>query len=215
MATALKTKSVRDQVTAEEWQLRTDLAAAYRLVAMYGWDDLIFTHLSVRVPGPEPMYRFPRTPGALARARVRLYFLRSKARATAIAICCCCGRYSKLLARDRMPFDEKMASTCATRSLPVSAGCCSMMLITALLLPLDHFLRGLGLGDGIGGQDAAPARRGIDDGMTTDDAARVQHGIATDLGMVAEESAELAQAGVHFLAFDLHGHVAGQGLHVG
>jgi len=36
-----------------EWQLRVDLAAACRLVALYGWDDLIFTHLSVRIPGPE------------------------------------------------------------------------------------------------------------------------------------------------------------------
>lgn len=54
MATALKTSSnVRDQVSEEEWKLRVDLAAAYRLVALYGWDDLIFTHLSVRVPGPE------------------------------------------------------------------------------------------------------------------------------------------------------------------
>ncbi len=53
MATQLKTPSVKDQVSAEEWALRVDLAAAYRLVAMHGWDDLIFTHLSVRVPGPE------------------------------------------------------------------------------------------------------------------------------------------------------------------
>ncbi|MDX1497145.1 MAG: class II aldolase/adducin family protein [Salinisphaeraceae bacterium] len=44
---------VREQVSAEEWQARVDLAAAYRLVAMYGWDDLVFTHLTVRVPGPE------------------------------------------------------------------------------------------------------------------------------------------------------------------
>ncbi|MGY8635383.1 class II aldolase/adducin family protein [Bradyrhizobium sp. 14AA] len=36
-----------------EWAARVNLAAAYRLVALYGWDDLIFTHLSVRVPGPE------------------------------------------------------------------------------------------------------------------------------------------------------------------
>ena len=36
-----------------EWKVRVDLAAAYRLVAHYGWDDLIFTHLSARVPGPE------------------------------------------------------------------------------------------------------------------------------------------------------------------
>jgi ribulose-5-phosphate 4-epimerase/fuculose-1-phosphate aldolase len=36
-----------------EWKARLDLAAAYRLVALYGWDDLIFTHISARVPGPE------------------------------------------------------------------------------------------------------------------------------------------------------------------
>src|SRR5882724_5946090 len=45
--------TIREQVSAEEWQARVDLAAAYRLVAHYGWDDLIFTHLSARVPGPE------------------------------------------------------------------------------------------------------------------------------------------------------------------
>lgn len=45
--------SVREQVTAEEWQVRIDLAAAYRLVAANGWDDLIFTHISARVPGEE------------------------------------------------------------------------------------------------------------------------------------------------------------------
>ncbi len=44
---------IRKQVTEEEWQARVDLAAAYRLVAHYGWDDLIFTHISARVPGPE------------------------------------------------------------------------------------------------------------------------------------------------------------------
>lgn len=54
MATVLKSVgNVRDQVSAEEWQLRVDLAAAYRLVAYHGWDDMIFTHLSVRIPGPE------------------------------------------------------------------------------------------------------------------------------------------------------------------
>lgn len=53
MSAAIEIKSVKDQVSAEEWQLRVDLAATYRLVAMYGWDDLIFTHISVRVPGPE------------------------------------------------------------------------------------------------------------------------------------------------------------------
>lgn len=54
MATLAKApENIREQVSAEEWQLREDLACAYRLVAHYGWDDLIFTHLSVRVPGPE------------------------------------------------------------------------------------------------------------------------------------------------------------------
>ncbi len=45
--------SVRQGVSEQEWKARVDLAAAYRLVAHYGWDDLIFTHLSARVPGPE------------------------------------------------------------------------------------------------------------------------------------------------------------------
>lgn len=53
MSTAEKQKSLRQQVPEPEWQVRVDLAAAYRLVAHYGWDDLIFTHLSARVPGPE------------------------------------------------------------------------------------------------------------------------------------------------------------------
>jgi ribulose-5-phosphate 4-epimerase/fuculose-1-phosphate aldolase len=48
-----KKSNVRDQVSKEEWQVRVDLAAAYRLVADYGWDDLVFTHISARVPGPE------------------------------------------------------------------------------------------------------------------------------------------------------------------
>lgn len=45
------TPNVRSQVTAEEWQTRVELAAAYRLVAHFGWDDLVFTHISARVPG--------------------------------------------------------------------------------------------------------------------------------------------------------------------
>ena len=55
-ATALDTveiPSLEGKVSAEEWAVRVDLAAAYRMVAYYGWDDLIFTHLSARVPGPE------------------------------------------------------------------------------------------------------------------------------------------------------------------
>ncbi|HEY3137621.1 MAG TPA: class II aldolase/adducin family protein [Blastocatellia bacterium] len=48
-----RTAAVREVVSSEEWQARVDLAAAYRLTALYGWDDLIFTHISARVPGPE------------------------------------------------------------------------------------------------------------------------------------------------------------------
>jgi len=44
---------LKDMVSAEEWQLRCDLAACYRLVAAYGWSDLVFTHVSARIPGPE------------------------------------------------------------------------------------------------------------------------------------------------------------------
>lgn len=47
------TSSVKSQVSDAEWKMRVDLAACYRAVAMYGWDDLIFTHISARVPGPE------------------------------------------------------------------------------------------------------------------------------------------------------------------
>jgi len=39
-------------ISAEQ-AIRRDLAAAYRLVALHGWDDLIFTHISARVPGPQ------------------------------------------------------------------------------------------------------------------------------------------------------------------
>jgi ribulose-5-phosphate 4-epimerase/fuculose-1-phosphate aldolase len=56
MSVAFQTRditSVRDKVSADEWQQRLDLAATYRLVAHYGWDDMIFTHLSARVPGPD------------------------------------------------------------------------------------------------------------------------------------------------------------------
>lgn len=45
--------SLNGKVSDEEWAIRVDLAAAYRLVAYYGWDDLIFTHLSARIPGKE------------------------------------------------------------------------------------------------------------------------------------------------------------------
>lgn len=43
----------RSATSEEEWKIRVDLAATYRLIAHYGWDDLVFTHISARVPGPE------------------------------------------------------------------------------------------------------------------------------------------------------------------
>ena len=49
--TELQIPSRQGQVSAEEWQTRVDLAAAYRLVALFKWDDLVFTHISARVPG--------------------------------------------------------------------------------------------------------------------------------------------------------------------
>ena len=51
--TTVTNPTVRDQVSDDEWQLRVDLAACYRLIAMHGWDDLVFTHISARVPGPD------------------------------------------------------------------------------------------------------------------------------------------------------------------
>ncbi len=46
-------QTVREQISDEEWQIRVNLAACYRLIAAYGWDDLVFTHVSARVPGPD------------------------------------------------------------------------------------------------------------------------------------------------------------------
>jgi len=46
----LNIPSLKNQVSAEEWQLRCDLAACYRLVAAYGWSDLVFTHISAKLP---------------------------------------------------------------------------------------------------------------------------------------------------------------------
>src|SRR5512147_1813844 len=45
--------SLKTKVSAHEWQARVELAALYRLVAMHGWDDMIYTHISARIPGPE------------------------------------------------------------------------------------------------------------------------------------------------------------------
>lgn len=49
----LEIPSLKNQVSEVEWQVRVDLAAAYRLVALFKWDDLVFTHISARVPGTE------------------------------------------------------------------------------------------------------------------------------------------------------------------
>lgn len=53
MAAFTEIKSLKGEVSAEEWQARVNLAALYRLTAMHGWDDMIYTHISSRVPGPE------------------------------------------------------------------------------------------------------------------------------------------------------------------
>lgn len=60
MQTAIKTtiqtdstSSVHHNMSEQEWEMRVNLAACYRLVASYGWDDLVFTHISARVPGTE------------------------------------------------------------------------------------------------------------------------------------------------------------------
>jgi ribulose-5-phosphate 4-epimerase/fuculose-1-phosphate aldolase len=53
MLFATATATVRNSVSAEEWRTRVDLAACYRLVARYGWDDLIFTHITAKIPGAD------------------------------------------------------------------------------------------------------------------------------------------------------------------
>ena len=53
MSTAENLMNVKQQVSDAEWQTRVDLAACYRLIAMHGWDDLVFTHISAAVPGSE------------------------------------------------------------------------------------------------------------------------------------------------------------------
>jgi ribulose-5-phosphate 4-epimerase/fuculose-1-phosphate aldolase len=45
--------SLKDKVSPAEWEARVELAALYRLAALHGWDDLIYTHISARIPGPE------------------------------------------------------------------------------------------------------------------------------------------------------------------
>lgn len=52
-AESLNIPSLEACVSAEEWQTRVDLAACYRLVAAFGWSDLIFTHITARIPGTD------------------------------------------------------------------------------------------------------------------------------------------------------------------
>jgi ribulose-5-phosphate 4-epimerase/fuculose-1-phosphate aldolase len=52
----LDVPSRKDAVSPEEWAVRVDLAAAYRLVALFGWEDLVFTHISARVPGTDDQF---------------------------------------------------------------------------------------------------------------------------------------------------------------
>ncbi len=52
-ALKLATPSVRDRVSPQEWETRVNLAACYRLAAHYRMTDLIYTHISARVPGPD------------------------------------------------------------------------------------------------------------------------------------------------------------------
>jgi ribulose-5-phosphate 4-epimerase/fuculose-1-phosphate aldolase len=55
-AQALSIPSLRDKVSPEEWAVRVDLAASYRLVAHHGWEDLVFTHITARVPGTQDQF---------------------------------------------------------------------------------------------------------------------------------------------------------------
>ena len=57
--------SLKGKVSAEEWRLRCELAATYRLAALYGWDDMVFTHISVRCPDEGGKARFLLNPYGL------------------------------------------------------------------------------------------------------------------------------------------------------
>ena len=53
---AASVASMKNKVGADEWKTRVDLAACYRLVAAYGWDDLVFTHITAKIPGAENQF---------------------------------------------------------------------------------------------------------------------------------------------------------------
>ena len=55
-STNTSTTSLKNKVSAEEWQTRVDLAACYRLVAQYGWDDLVYTHITAKIPATEDQF---------------------------------------------------------------------------------------------------------------------------------------------------------------
>jgi len=48
--------SLKGKVSEEEWKVRVNLAALYRLAALFGWDDMVYTHISARIPGPEHQF---------------------------------------------------------------------------------------------------------------------------------------------------------------
>jgi ribulose-5-phosphate 4-epimerase/fuculose-1-phosphate aldolase len=52
----LDVPSLEGKVSPEEWAVRVDLAACYRLIAHFGWEDLVFTHITARVPGAEEQF---------------------------------------------------------------------------------------------------------------------------------------------------------------
>ncbi len=60
-ATVVATTSVREHVSAEEWQARVDLAAGHRVLAYYGVNDMTYNHFSLRVPG-EPQHMLIKPP---------------------------------------------------------------------------------------------------------------------------------------------------------
>lgn len=56
MAVEVLARRVPPAMSEQEWQLRLELAAFYRLVAFLGWNEMIYNHITLRVPGPEPQY---------------------------------------------------------------------------------------------------------------------------------------------------------------
>ena len=53
---AKKQVALKDRVSEAEWQVRTDLAAAYQLAVIYGWTDMILTHFSARIPDAKDQF---------------------------------------------------------------------------------------------------------------------------------------------------------------